>query len=166
MKNYKTLFFSILGILLTINISAQEFDDNQLKKIHNFLIDFGEAAEAKDTTKLKDFIFPLDYNRVNGRDFAIDKIIDQSQLTVGRDYEYSEKAFAIIRDSLAYKFEPMTDKVRKFFYHPKEVKIILDNYENNEFAVLDYKEVLMVLLIDEKQILLFFYEGMNRLLTE
>merc|ERR1711974_94206 len=130
----KTIFF-YLFILFSLNLLAQNFDKRQLKKISCFLAKFETAVNNKDTLKLKEYIYP--YNGSNNQDYAIQKILNVQE-TLGMDFEYSKKAFTIIRETLYKNFIPMTEVVRKFFNYPLEAKNILNNYKNDQLAILYY----------------------------
>ena len=162
---YTGKLFSILFILISFNYAAQGFNKCKLKKIHNFLIDFGEAVDNQDTLKLKEHIFPLNIKGYNYLNNAINRILNDQE-TVGMDFEYSQEAYSIIRDSLFKDFTPITEEVRALMKNPIEVKKTLDNYRDNQIAILRHKKSSILLILDKKQIQLFFMEGMNHLLQK
>jgi hypothetical protein len=166
MKNIKKTLLLSLFTLISFSVFAQKFNKKQLKKIHCFLVDFEIAVNSEDTLKLKEYIFPYRYEGgMNNQDYAIQKILNEQE-TLGMDFEYSKKAFTIIRETLYKNFIPMTEEVRKFFNYPLEAKNILNNYKNDQLAILYYKKTLIVLILEKKTIKLFFTEGMNYLITE
>lgn len=165
MENIKAILIASVFMLWSVNVISQSFNRKELKKIHNFLIDFGDAVDKADTLKVKDYIFDYDYQGTNNQDYAIERLFGDQQVT-GMDFEYSKKAFSQIVDSLYNKFTPITSEIRKVFYVPIEAKNVLDTYEDLQVGVLNYKKTLIVLILDKKKIQLFFSEGINRLTIE
>jgi hypothetical protein len=163
MKKIVRIVFTVLFLCIFSNIFAQKIGDKKIEEIQEFLIDFREAVRNQDRIVLKNYIYPLKITDQDYQENAVNRILNE-QDTFGTDFEYSDKAFSIVIDSLFNQFIPINSEVRNIFNNPVEAKNALEKYEDNQIAVyVSENKIIIVLILAEKQIKLFFTEGMNYL---
>lgn len=80
------------------------------------------------------------------------------------NFAYSDSAYNLIRDSLYINFIPIPDKILKMLRNEEDQRIVVDQFEQNNIAILDLNSAHIILLMDENGIKLFFWESMNKLL--
>jgi hypothetical protein len=159
------LLASIILLLVHTNLSAQKFSEQQLNDIHEFLVGFGTAVENRDSLELVNYVVPLNISGNNYQEEAIQRILND-QKTLGSDFEYSPEAFSFLRDSLYIHFKPINEEVRNFFENTNEAKVYLERYSDDQIVVLFQERTIVVLILGERRIQLFFTEGMNYLPAE
>ena len=160
--------FLIVGLLCSIILSAkcQELNPQLLDSIYKYLLDFKEAALAKDRTRLEQLVYiskdtsTMDYHKT-----MVDFVIKNDAYSSG-DFSFSIEALNILIDSLYNKFQPIPEEIRDMLNNQPDgvFRRATLNLENEEIPIFDFKMVHIILLINEEnEIKLLFWENLNRL---
>ena len=161
----KTMLTSAFLCFMIISVKCQDLKPHQLDSIYNYLLEFRDAALAKDSARLSQMIYASrdtaieDYQKT-----AIDFVIKNDEYSSG-DFSFSISALNALMDSLYLKFKPIPDNIREMLLDQPDgvFRTATLNLKNEEVPIFDFKGVHIVLIMSEKKIRLLFWENLNSL---
>ena len=153
----------LLIVLISSNIYGQSLSEEETINVKEFLTEFRASVISQDTIKVESMIRFIVTDDANNRKEIVNSVLSNNELRFG-DFSYSNRAMDIVVDSLVAEFKYISTDVRSMLEGLPAVKKEMANYTNNEIAILDYQKCHIVLLLNENDIEMFFWEGMNYLL--
>ncbi len=139
------------------------YSDSTLNEIHQFLIDFKAAIDTGKRKKIKEFIYPTESDRGDIVGKTAEHILNNNENKYG-NFSYSSRAYDLILDSFYVHFQPVPDKILKVLLRKDDQRRVLEQFDQNQIAILDVQSAHVILLLGRKEIKLFFWENMNALL--
>lgn len=159
----KKLLIASLILIGTSNSFGQSYSDSTINRIQNFLIEFKIAIDSKKKGSVKKFIYPTKSKRGNIVRQTIKHIFENNEKKFG-NFSYSDRAFDLIKDSLYIDFKPVPFRILNILRREEDQRMVVDQFEQNNIAIFDVNSAHVILLLEEDQIRLFFWENMNKLL--
>jgi hypothetical protein len=153
--------------MLTLQLSwSQGYSKKESGKIQEFLVDFYNAAIAKDTTQLKAYIFSSEvYSSYDYRSDMIDLILLNNENSQG-DFAYSHKAFQEVFEKEVHQFKPIPEQIYNLLYEQPDgiFSEATKGLEYKDIPIFDFKDAHIILIHRNKQYLLVFWENLNNVL--
>jgi len=164
-------YLLILLCAFTFQMSwSQKYSEKESGNIQKFLVDFYNAAIAKDTTELKTYIFSSEKNPTKDyQSTTIDFILQNNENSQG-DFAYSHKALLHIIDQEIQQFKPIPEQLYEMLIEQPDGIFYeaTKGLEQKDIPIFDYKDAHIVLVRDDKEYqkyyLLVFWENLNNVL--
>jgi len=158
----KYILFSLTFFVSLHMAQSQNYTKEEMASIQGFLEKFQGAAEAKDSALLEQLIAPSSVTGEDLRAITIQEVLKSDESNTG-DFSFSLKAFDLIVDSLYVKFTPISPDLQNMLKKQSEFAI-LNELTPSQIPLFDYKDAHIILIWQDKDIKLLFWEGMNKLL--
>lgn len=163
MKN----FFLLVCCVFTFQLGwSQSYSEKEIIEIQEFLIEFSNAAKAKDTTLLKTYIFTSETNTTEDyQSDTIQYILQNNELKQG-DFAFSDKALQVVIEEEIQQFKPIPEHIYNilleqpdgiFYEATKDLK-------QNDIPLFDYKDAHIILVQRDTMFQLVFWESLNNVL--
>ena len=161
------LLFLIFFCFITIQLSwSQSYSEKETSGIQKFLVDFYNAAIAKDTIQLKTYIFSSETNPNNDyQSTTIDFILQNNENAQG-DFAYSHKALHVVIEQEVQQFKPIPEQLYEMLIEQPDGIFYeaTKDLEQKDIPIFDFKDAHIVLIHRNKEYQLVFWESLNNVL--
>ena len=160
-------YILLLCCAFTFQLSwSQNYTEKDLEAIQQFLTEFSKAAEVKDTTLLKTYIFTSKTNPTNDYQSKTIEYVFQNNENSQGDFAYSHKALQVVIKQEIHQFKPISEQLYEmlieqpdgiFYEATKEL-------EQMDIPIFDYKNAHIILVNRNHTYQLVFWESLNKVL--